>query len=965
MKRIVHVLLLALATTAMAWGQGIPTGTIAGRVVSDGQPVGGVTIEATSEALQGRRSVVTSAGGDYTLPLLPPGEYHLTFALAGLQTVTREVKVSAAQSHSVEVDMAVEGVAETVNVTATADTISANSEVATTLTKTLVEKLPTARNIREAIQLAPGVNDNGPSQSITIAGGQSYENLFLIDGVVVNENLRGQGLNLFVEDAIEETTASVAGVSAEYGRFAGGVVNTITKSGGNDFHGSLRDWVTSDRWTAPTALTVSRADDVNSRYEGTLGGRIVRDHLWFFATARAFDTSVAGQTSLTDLPFAADTKETRAQAKLTFSPDASNRIIGTYTKIDREETNNVFGTVLDLASLDGRKLPQELLAVNYSGIFSNTFFGTAQFSKRKFTFVGSGSDFTDRIRGTVIRDNITDYRYNSPTFCGVCGDENRDNQNLLAKASWFLSTASGGSHEIALGVDTFKDVRKANNHQSGSDFQIFSSDTIVRDGQAYPVFIGDGSSDIAWWPILVNSRGTDLRTNSAYLNDQWRLGARWSFNLGVRYDKNDGKDSNGAVVAKDAKFSPRLGVTWDPRGDGDWLLSASAGEYVTAIANTVADATSPAGNPAIYDWLYFGPDVNADPNGPLVGPQEAIRRFFEWFDSVGGVNNTSLDPFIRIPGGTSFINGTLKSPSTREYALGFSKRLGTRGAMRADLIHRESRDFYSGRVDASTGIAITQDGRTVDRELIENENDLLERRYDGLLTQFQYRRGDLFFGGAYTLSKVYGNVNGETSGNGPVRSSAASYPEYKEGRWSYPKGDLATDQRHRLRLWATYDFFHNDRHGLTAGVLQSYASGTPYGAVGAVDTRRLVTGTNYHPAPTNVPYFFTARDAFHTPAVYATDISLSYSFFTSVGQSRVELFLQPQVLNVFNRQAPLLVNTGVFDATSRASLRRFNPFTETPVEGVHWTKGPDFGRAVNPTDVQTPRTFRVSLGVRF
>ena len=88
---------------------------------------------------------------------------------------------------------------------------------------------------------------NGPSKStdtglgnITISGAPTYENLFLVNGVVVNENIRGQALDLFIEDSVQETTTAAAGVSAEYGRFSGGVVNVLTKSGGNDFTGSLR-----------------------------------------------------------------------------------------------------------------------------------------------------------------------------------------------------------------------------------------------------------------------------------------------------------------------------------------------------------------------------------------------------------------------------------------------------------------------------------------------------------------------------------------------------------------------------------------------------------------------------------------------------------------------------------------------------------------------------------------------------
>ena len=85
-----------------------------------------------------------------------------------------------------------------------------------------------------------------------MAGALSFESQYLINGVVVNENLRGQALNLFIEDAIQETKISTGAISAEYGRFGGGVVNMITKSGGNTFSGSFRTTFNNDGWRSLT-----------------------------------------------------------------------------------------------------------------------------------------------------------------------------------------------------------------------------------------------------------------------------------------------------------------------------------------------------------------------------------------------------------------------------------------------------------------------------------------------------------------------------------------------------------------------------------------------------------------------------------------------------------------------------------------------------------------------------------------
>ena len=86
--------------------------------------------------------------------------------------------------------------------------------------------------------MAPAVHPSGPNGAYSISGAPSFESLFMVNGVTVNENTRGQPNSLFIEDAIQETTVATAGISAEFGRFSGGVINVVTKSGGNLFSGS-------------------------------------------------------------------------------------------------------------------------------------------------------------------------------------------------------------------------------------------------------------------------------------------------------------------------------------------------------------------------------------------------------------------------------------------------------------------------------------------------------------------------------------------------------------------------------------------------------------------------------------------------------------------------------------------------------------------------------------------------------
>jgi hypothetical protein len=1016
-RALVVCLGLALLLTSLPLLAQLPTGTITGKVASaEGEALPGVTVTVTSPSLQGARTTTTSETGEYNIPFLPPGEYEVSFELEGFSNPKQSVKISAAQTSQIDAELGTTAVSEEIVVTGTYETISTSAEAATTYEKEFIESLPVERNIRETVLLTPGVAATGPpgavngarARGISIAGSQSYENLFLVNGVVVTENVRGQPYDLFIEDAIEETTTTVSGVSAEYGRFAGGVVNTITKSGGNELHGTIRTAFTNQSWEEETPVTTQELkDEVNKRYEGTLGGWIWKDRIWYFLAGRDFEEINTLETTDTNLPFDSGSDQQRYEGKLTLSPYQGHRLVGSYIRIDEDEAGNRFGNVMDLASITTRSLPQELTAVNYTGVITENFFVEGQYSERSFTFENSGSKFTDRTFGTLMVDNPTGRRWWSPTFCGVCTPEQRNNENILVKGSWFASSESLGSHDLSFGYDTFDDVRVANNHQSGSDFRIITLNYRKVGDQVYPVLQTQGPPGspvlgqfIQYNPILKSTEGTSFVTNSYFVNDKWRLNDRWSFNVGIRYDENDGKDAEGNLVAKDSRISPRLSTAWDLKGDGDWLFNASYGEYVAAIANNQANATTAAGNPATIRWHYRGPAINSDPNAPLIGTEEALQIIFNWFDQQGGLDNTSNLRLVSIPGGTSGILGSLDSPFAREYSIGFSKRLGSRGVARADYVHRDYEDFYSSRVDLSTGSVPVPGSSTAraDFAVLENSSAGVERLYDGLHTQAQYRFGDRFsLGAVYTWSHLRGNFDGETSANGPIPATVHEYPEYKDPRWNSPRGDLGIDQRHRARLWAIYDIVRTDNHHLSVSFLQNYGSGLPFGAQGAVASPAFVTNPGYQLPPASVTYWFTNRDAFRTDDIMSTDLGFNYAFQWQLLGKSMEVYLQPEVLNVFDEQGALLVNTTVFDATTgcpsthrsclrfpgrpfnnnanspdfnpTVTLQRFNPFTETPVEGVHWRKGDAFGKSILPggltTDYQVPRTYRFSIGFRF
>ncbi len=984
-KRIwLVLLLLPLLVASQVWAQGIPTGTLNGKVADqDGIGLPGVTVTAKSPALQGTRSAVTSVNGDYVLPNLPPGEYTVTFVMPGFQTVTKAAKVAASQQIPLAAKMSMQAVAAEATVVAQAETISQTNQAATTYTSELTNKLPVARTILSSVVLTPGVNTNGPGGNVTISGAQSFDNVYTVNGAVIQDNVRSTPFNLFIEDAIQETTTSTSSISAEYGRFTGGIINTITKSGGNNFSGSFRVTFNNDDWRAITPAPGDvPVDKVIPAYEATIGGPIWKDRIWFFGAGRMQDQSVGRQTSApASIPYELGDDEKRFEGKLTITPFQNQTITGSYFQVDREQTNYGFTSYpfYDLASVYNRQLPQDFFVVNYNGVITDKFFLEAQYSQRHFTFENSGSQYTDLIKGTPIWDNSRGGLYNSPYFCGVCDPEKRDNEQILIKGTYFLSTKSLGSHNIVLGYDDFNGKRKSNNYQSGSNLIFDGSGAIFQNGDIFPIV--DADSYIEYWPIPQLSQGSEVRTYSVFLNDSWRLNNHLSFNLGVRWDKNNAKDSSGAVTADDSAFSPRLGLSYDIKGDGSLKLNASYAKYVGGIQETQVGAGTSAGNPAVYLWFYQGPEINTG-SGPLVTREQALAQIFAWYGITApnmAPTRPGIEPFyVRVPGVNSVIRESLNSPYSDEFTVGAGGTIGNRMNYRADFVYRKFGDFYSTRVDMGTGTVTDSLGNVFDLQLIQNSN-LPERNYRGVNLQASYRPVDpLSVGFIYTWSRTYGNIIGETSGSGAVRSSMEMYPEYIQESWNNPKGLLDSDQTHRMRFFATYDFQLPKAAGnLNMSGIYSWDSGTPYSISGGIDPRRWVTNPGYKQPPTNVTYYFTDRDAYRTSSVNRLDLALNYSY--NIGP--VEIFLKPEVLNVFNQLTLVAFDQTILTARNSSSLTAFNPFTtdrsaliecpqtatsaECRALGAHWKKGPSWGKARNNADYQLPRTFRVGVGIRF
>ena len=255
-----------------------------------------MTVTATSPSLQGPRAVVTNEVGDYIIPFLPPGEYTLTFELQGFQCANQKTLVTAAATVPLDAKLQVGGVSEAITVTGsvTEAFTAGRQRASTTLKQDLVNELPLNRGLDQTIALTPGALRTGPSnsntgnQQIAISGahhlrepdpGQRRRRAGQRAPHLAAAVHRGRAAG---DDDLDRRASRPSSAGS-----AGGIVNAITKSGGNAFSGSFRTSFNNDAWRALTPLAGDTTiDSLVPTYEYTVGGPIFRDRLWFFHAGR-------------------------------------------------------------------------------------------------------------------------------------------------------------------------------------------------------------------------------------------------------------------------------------------------------------------------------------------------------------------------------------------------------------------------------------------------------------------------------------------------------------------------------------------------------------------------------------------------------------------------------------------------------------------------------------------------------
>ncbi len=795
--------LLCVSQTAAP--QGVQTGSVTG-VVRDagGLVLPTATVRAESPVQQGPRETTADQAGAYRIAGLAPGSYTITFEFPGFKALTSQVRVGVGSTEQLDAMLRLETQVQEVVVAAPAPSVLTKNTGGVNLRASDIDALPTGRTVPLVTELAPGLTNNTPNvNQVTISGATAYDNVFLIDGVDVGDNLLARADDLYIEDAVDETQVLTSAISAEYGRFSGGVVNAVTKRGGNLFSGSLRSNMSNAAWTDETpfekAAGTKRKSKMDRYYEGTLGGPLVRDRVWFFFAGRSQSSQTSLSLPQTAAAFQQTDDQDRWDLKVTATPRVNQTVQLQYLDRRQVSLRPSLPITIDPTASDLQNTPGHLFVANWNGVLSSRFFATAQYSQKANhpRFGNTSTRLQDSPFLTIGRVSPGGLHFGAPYF-DRNDPEDRDNNQLTGSVSYFGSRPGWGTHDVKGGVELFSLVLRGGNSQSSTGY-IFNTDFATAAGR--PVTDATGRVVPVWIPGSTSigntlpTRGAeiDLTTTSFYLQDRWTPTARLTMDLGLRYEHaSSGVTGAESTPVSAQSFVPRVAAAYELRDDGRTVIGASYAHYAGRYTSSVFGRNTTVANPARVTSVYNGPAGQ----GYDFAPAYDLANY----SVVSG----------SFPTANIFLDEDLHSPLTREVTVSAAQEIRS-GAVRATYVWRRATGLVESFIDdasASGKTTVAQNGvvfGTFDNTYYRNSDDAA-RNYQAIEMQGEYRlRSNWSVAGHWTVQlKNEGNFEGEAANQPGIGSVLGDYPEILVENRNFPMGRLDDYQQHKVRLWSIY-----------------------------------------------------------------------------------------------------------------------------------------------------------------
>jgi hypothetical protein len=956
--RVLFVWVCAVGSPLPSLAQGSQTGILRG-VVTDPQdrPISGASITIDSPSLQGQRRAASDMDGTYVFRTLPPGDYRVTVGAPSFADVLRLVAVPLGGTAEENVTLDIGTVEEQVTVTASVPPPLSSAVVGLNVTHEQVDRLAASRTLQGIATLSPGVSELTPNAGqLTINGAFAFDNVFMLNGVDVDDNLLGAPQDLFIEDAIAETQVLTSGISAEYGRFSGGVVNAITRSGGNALSGSYRLNLSNPAWVGETpfetANGIQHESLLNATHEVTIGGPIRRDRLWMFGASRLARQSLVQTLRETGIPVTQSDRGFRGEAKATATLGQAQTVQVGYLDNARSVTNTsgLFSLAADPDVLVTRSTPNWYSFANYRGVLASRHLAEVQYSERRFQFQGAGT--STAIVDSPFYSPAVDVIYNAPYF-DASDQDHKNNRQLTGNLVSFFDRR--GHHETKLGYEFFRSQRTGGGSQSATDY-VFDADYLtdvegapLLDANRRPIPLFVPGETVLEHYIAIRGATLSVDNHSLFAQDHWTVNRHVSADLGVRFE-HVRSEATGHVAGVDtATLVPRLAVAFDPGADGRWTFHATYAHYSGRYNEAQIGGNSSVGNADYTLGTYVGPAGQ----GRTFAPGLNVANYVTDFGSFPAANVSIADDLTSpLTRETTFVAGRSTSSAFGEVA----------------YVWRRTSNVIDNFIDRSNGTtAVSRDGFDAGTftNVVWANSDVGKRRYQAVV--FRGRAGGtslLTLEGNWTIQlQNDGNYEGEATNQPGAPSPIGDYPEAFSAERQYPDGRLNGFQRHRARVWATVARDVRRFGSVTVSALTRIESGQAYSLRATNQSltatqRALLSG--YPDRPANQVVYFGPRGSERFRGYAVVDLS---STWTPRLQSRWHPYAKVDLFNVLNNDTQIAWNTTV----------RQDP--ASPRDGLGlatgYVKAASFGAATS--NAQFPlspagtglRGLRIAIGVRF
>ncbi len=893
-------MLVSMFVVQNAFGQSESgSAAIEGSVVDvNGAAVAGAAVVIRNLETGLERSAVSDGNGRFSARVLPVGRYEIAVQASGFADRRQEnVILRVGEATALNISLQPSAVTAQVDITAGSDLIDTDSAATGALiTERLVADLPVrGRNFTEFVTLTPAVVQEADRSGLVIAGQRSINSNIAVDGADFNDPVQGnqrggnESVFFFPQSAVREFQVVRTGASAEIGRTNAGFVNVVTKSGTNFVRGEAFYFNRNRHLTSANAFD-RKLDNAQNQFGGSIGGPIVRDRAFFFASLEQNILRVPFVVEFQDVPGVAIPSELAA---LEGEKRGTNNPTAFFARTDFIlNTNNTLNLQYTYTRMRGENFnfdsPRQTTAetANYSRI------GSSNGLKGSLVSV-INANVINEIRGQV----ATDFRLEEPNsnmpgiiiagFGTIGGDNGRPRQFDSTRFQFANNlSVNTGRHQLRFGFET--NINKVRQRRETRIQGAWDFENRVMDGVAYTGL----ENYIAGRPRRFRQtlapadqelslfRGTQKEV-ALFIQDRFKVNNQLTINAGLRWegqmhpqptDPYPGIPETASIPSDLKMFQPRLGMAYDVGGRGETVIRITAGIFAARTPANLLQRVF-TNNGSTTEAIEIA-EPGACRNSSVVnragcrlrGPN-AIFTFPNALTSI----SPALEQFIVLPRVFGF-DPTFRNPRSFQVSATVEQRLGrdlvfSVGYIRNstwNLQRRTNRNLFPPTIDA-TGMPIFPAARPIPAiQWLSINESTAHSTYDGMTFTLTRRFAARFqFQANYTLAR---NVDDDSN-----ERNFSQEPALNPFDLSIERGYSKQDVRHNLNISGLVDL----GRGFTLSSVLITRSGFPYTAVIGFDTQNDGNDDNDRAI---VNGRVVDRNSFRQPKFFNMDLRLLKAF---------------------------------------------------------------------------------------